>query len=101
MGPRAVTDVLLVSQFLFGDNDLLHMPVNLPLYFLPVLGCVAQADTSDVIQVLGRKLELVNISPKKGRKTNLENVAIFFKYPPYFKKNHATTRWCNVIIVSV
>lgn len=55
--------VLLVSQFPLGDDDLLHIPVNLPLYFLSVLGRVAQADTSDVTQVLGRKLEPVNISP--------------------------------------
>lgn len=68
MGRRAVTSVLLVSQFLFGDDDLLHMPINLPLYFLSILGRVAQADPSDVIQVLGRKLELVNISPEKRGK---------------------------------
>lgn len=68
MGRRALTSVLLVSQFLFGDDDLLHMPINLPLYFLSILGRVAQADTSDVIQVLGRKLELVNLSPEKRGK---------------------------------
>lgn len=59
---------LLVSQFPFSDDDLHHMPVNLPLHFLSILGCVAQADTSNVAQVLGRKLELVNISPKKRGK---------------------------------
>lgn len=71
MGHCAVTNILLVSQFLFSDDNLLHIPVNLPFYFLSILGCVAQADTSDVPQSLGRKLEPVNISPKKRRKISM------------------------------
>lgn len=72
LGHCAVTNILLVSQFPFSDDDLLHMPVNLPLYFLSILGCVAQADTSNVPQSLGRKLEPVNISPKKRKISMLE-----------------------------
>lgn len=58
-------ELLLVSQFPFSDDDLFHKPVSLPLYFLSILGCVAQADTSNIAHVLGRKLKPVNISPKK------------------------------------
>ena len=58
-------DVLLVSQFSFSDGDNHHMPVKFPLYFLSILGWVAQADSCDITQVLGRKLKSVDISPKK------------------------------------
>lgn len=61
----------LVSQLLLRDDELLHAPVHLPLHFLPVLGRVAQADTGDVAQVLGRKLKPVNVSPEMGRKACL------------------------------
>lgn len=44
---------LLVSQFSFGHNNLLYVPVNLPLYFLSILGCMAQTDASNITQVLG------------------------------------------------
>lgn len=64
MGHWAATDVLLVSQFPLRDDDLLHMPVSLPPHFLSIFGSVAQADTSNVTQVLGRELKPVNISPK-------------------------------------
>ncbi|TNN43298.1 hypothetical protein EYF80_046518 [Liparis tanakae] len=67
----AGTDVSPVSQFPFSDNDLFHFPENLPLYFLSVLGGVAQADTGDIAQVLGRKVKLVSISPTK-RGTQVE-----------------------------
>lgn len=43
---------LLVSQLFLGDDDLLHVPVSLALHFLAIFGDVAQADTSNVPQVL-------------------------------------------------
>lgn len=72
---------LPVSQLLFSDNNLLDVPVRLSLHFLPIFGCVAQADTSDVAQVLGRKLKLVNIPPKKEREKCWTSTRL--KPPPY------------------
>lgn len=57
---------LLVSQLSFSDDNLLYMPVSLPLHLLSILGRMAQADTSNVTQVLGRKLKSVHISPEKS-----------------------------------
>lgn len=61
----SAVNVLLVSQFFFSDDDILHKPINLTLHLLSILGCVAQAYTCNVTQVLGRKLELVDVSSKK------------------------------------
>lgn len=61
----AAVRLLLVPKFFFSHNNLLNKPENFPLHFLPILGSVAQADGSHVTEVLGRKLEPVNIAPEK------------------------------------
>lgn len=56
---------VLVSKLFFCYNNLFYMPVSLPFHFLPIFGCVAQTDGSNIANILWRKLKSVNISPEK------------------------------------
>lgn len=51
---------LLVSQLLFRYHHLQHMPGSFILHFFTVLRNVAEADTSYLPHILGRKLKRVS-----------------------------------------
>lgn len=69
-------DCLLISKFFFFHNNLLYMPVNFPFNFLSIFGCVAQADGSNIPEIFGWKLKLVDISPAQRDVNELKWVAM-------------------------
>lgn len=68
---RSTKDHSPVAQLFLYDNDLLHMPVCLPLYLLTIFGGVAKADASNITQVLGRKLKVICASAEKKQEKNM------------------------------
>ena len=67
---------LPVPHLFFRDDDLLHMPERLSLYFLPVLGRVAQADAGDVTHILGGEVKTVHTSATLEKKITSINSLI-------------------------
>lgn len=59
---------LLVSQLLFCYHHLQNMPESFILHFFTVLRNVAEADTSNLPHILGRKLKRVSGTAVKGQK---------------------------------